>query len=83
MQRQIVASSDAPGPRRWYSSEYSTRTAWARCIQGIAACTAAALSAVPFQAMHTRVPMVAGAGCGAISTGRPLSNSTACSASRC
>ena len=42
---------------------------------------AAALSAVPFQAQQTRVPMVVGASRGAISTGRPLSNSTACSAS--
>ena len=57
------------------------RTASARCIQGRAASTADADSAVPFHARHIRVPMVSGAFCGAISTGRPLSNSTACSAS--
>ena len=38
-------------------------------------------SAVPFQPRQMRVPIVAGAICGEISTGRPESNSTACSAS--
>ena len=57
------------------------RTAFARCSQGSAAAMAAALSPVPFQAQQTRVPMVAGTSRGAISTGRPESNSTACSAS--
>ena len=41
----------------------------ARCNQGIAVITAEADSAVPFQPMHTWLPIVGGAVCGAISTG--------------
>ena len=49
----------------------------ARFSQGIAVITAEADSAVPFQPMHTWLPIVDGAVCGAISTGFAESNSTA------
>ena len=43
--------------------------------------TAEADSPVPFQAMQTRRPTTRGLTFGAITTGLPLSNSTACNAS--